>query len=205
MNITDLLQGDLGNQLIKGISAQEGTSEQQTSSVISAAIPAIMGMLKQNASSEDGASSLTNALNQHDGSILNNLSGALTEQKIADEGNSILTHILGDKKSSLENLISQHTGIEASKISGIIARLAPVVMGFIGQQKASSGLNENSGIGNLISGLVGKDSNGVLSSLLDQDGDGQLGLGDALSAFSKNKKGNDSDQSGGGILGGLFN
>ena len=49
-NITDLLNSDLGKQIISGISAKTGTSTKETSSVLSAAMPALLGGLHKNAS-----------------------------------------------------------------------------------------------------------------------------------------------------------
>lgn len=201
MNLSDLLQGQFGQQLIAGISRQEGASEQETSSVLSAAIPAIMGMLKKNASTEEGASGIVSALQQHDGSMLDNISNSVSSPETARDGNAILQHILGDKKGALENMISQHTGIDTSKISGIIARLAPVILGFISKKTSEQNLSGSTGLTDALGGILGNADNSVFSSLLDQDGDGQLGLGDALSAFSKKDS---SPGKSGGILGSIF-
>ncbi len=205
MDISQLLSGDLGKQLISGISGQAGTSESETSSVISAAAPALLGMLQKNASSTEGADGILGALSKHDGSILDNLSGFFGSGGDAADGDGILGHILGDKRGTMENALSNKTGVSSSKISTILAMLAPVIMGYLGRQtRNSGGMSNSSGLGGLLGGLLGSQGasggGNILSSLLDQDGDGQVGIGDAISAVSGKGK------SGGlaGIFGKLF-
>ncbi|WP_440311064.1 DUF937 domain-containing protein [Klebsiella pneumoniae] len=48
----------------------------------------------------------------------------------------MLDHIFGGQKSTVENQLSQNTGISIDKIGPILAMLAPVVMGYIGQQNS---------------------------------------------------------------------
>ncbi len=206
-NISELLNSDLGKQIISGIGKQAGTSEKDTASVVSAAVPVLMGMLQKNASSEQGASGILGALSKHDGSILDNLSGFLGSGDTTD-GNGILGHILGSKKDSIETAISQKTGVSSANTSKIIALLAPIIMGYLGKESKSKSVNNGGGLGDLLGGLMGGSSSGsssvggnILSSLLDQDGDGKLGVNDVITAISGNKK-----KSGGigGMLGGLF-
>jgi hypothetical protein len=205
MDISQLLNSDLGKQLISGISGQTGASENETASVVHAAAPALLGMLQKNASSEEGASGILNALNKHDGSILDNLSGFLGGGGDAADGNGILGHILGNKRGAMENALSNQTGVSGSKISGILAMLAPVIMGFLGKQAQTSNVSSGSGLGGLLGGLLGGSAQGssagggILSSLLDQDGDGHLSINDAISAVSGKGSGGL-----GGILGNLF-
>ncbi|MCO6459794.1 MAG: DUF937 domain-containing protein [Saprospiraceae bacterium] len=206
MDFTQLLNSGLGQQIISGIGNQVGTSEKDTSSVIGAAFPVLLGMLQKNASSEDGASGIMNALKKHDGSILDNLSGFLNMGDTTD-GNGILGHILGGNKSNVENAISQKTGVGAMDVAKIIAMLAPIVMGYLGRQTRNENVSNSGGLGSVLGGILGNAgssssvSGGILTSILDQDGDGQLGVGDVLSAVSGKQK-----KSGflGGLLGSIF-
>ncbi len=207
MDITQLLSGGLGQQVISGIGNQTGTSEQETSSVINAALPVLMGMLRKNASTEDGASGIMSALTKHNGGIFDHLSDFLGSGDTSD-GNGILGHILGNNKSTVENQISQQTGVSSLNVSKIIAMLAPIVMGMLGKQTSQSQANNTGGLGNILGGLLGAGGastssvgGGILASILDQDGDGQLGVGDLLSAVSGSNK---SSGGLGGLLGGLF-
>ncbi|HRF38840.1 MAG TPA: DUF937 domain-containing protein, partial [Saprospiraceae bacterium] len=65
----------------------------------------LVSALARNASTEQGAAALSNALDRdHDGSILSNLAGLLGGQAPAQDnralnGAGILNHILGDRQS----------------------------------------------------------------------------------------------------------
>ena len=76
--LLDLLNSDLGKQLISGASAQTGASEGKTADVLSMAMPVLLGAMKKNASTQEGASGLMGALSKkHDGTILDNLGSIL--------------------------------------------------------------------------------------------------------------------------------
>ena len=184
----NLLNGALGSELTAGISKQTGASEAETQSVISTALPALFGALQNNASSSQGAQGILSAIgSKHDGSILDNLSGFLGSNDTSD-GNGILKHLLGDKQGALEQGISTKTGVSSSTVSKILAMLAPVVMGYLGKQSRSNNVSDENGLGNLLGGLMGGQSgSNVLGGLLDQNGDGKLGIDDV-----------------GGLLGGFF-
>lgn len=200
MNISDLLTSDMGKQIISGISEKTNVSSNETTSVVTAAIPALLGALQNNASTPDGAAGILGALtSKHDGSILDNLSGFLGGGDTSD-GGGILNHILGDKQSALANGISSKTGVSSGNVSQILMMLAPIVMGYLGKQSQGSNVTSGSGLTSLLGGLLGGNSGGsILSSLLDQDGDGQVGLSDLAGLASGNKK-----DGLGGLLGKLF-
>ena len=89
--LLDLLNSDLGKQLISGASAQTGASESKTADVLSMAMPLLLGAMKKNASSQEGASGLMGALSgKHDGSILDNLGsilgGGSVDQNVIQDG-----------------------------------------------------------------------------------------------------------------------
>src|SRR5690606_11169805 len=109
--IMSLLNGDLGNQLTAGISRQTGASEAETQSVVSTALPALLGALQNNASDNQGAQGILQAIgSKHDGGILDNISGFLGSNDTSD-GNGILKHLLGDKRGALEQGIAGKTGV----------------------------------------------------------------------------------------------
>ncbi len=209
--ILDLINSDLGKQIIGSITNSTGLQPEQAGAVVSQGLPEILGKMQQNASSGD--SGLLGALlgGKHDGSILDNISGYLNGGDFSD-GGKILGHVFGDEKDALSSNLSAKTGVDSSIISKIIPMLLPIVMGYLGKQAQSNGVQDTGGLGGLLGGLLGGNSNqaqaggsslggSILTSVLDQDGDGQLGLGDAVAAMSgKGKSGGLL----GGILGNLF-
>ena len=71
--LLDLLNSPMGKQLISGVAGQTNQPENKTADVLSMAMPLILGAMKKNVSSPDGAEGLMNALsNKHNGSILDN-------------------------------------------------------------------------------------------------------------------------------------
>lgn len=186
MDISQLLNSDLGKQIIGGIGNQTGTSEKEATSVVSAAAPVLLGMLHKNASSEEGANGIMGALNKHDGSILDNLSGFFGSGDSTSDGNGILKHVLGDNRNSVENAISKKTGVDSSKVSSILAMLAPIIMGYLGKQtKNAGGVQSGGGLGDLLGGLLGGSGGSsmggdILSSILGGSSKKSGGLGGLL-------------------------
>ena len=210
----DLLNSDLGKQIISGVAGKAGTSEGETSSVLSSVLPALVGGMQNNAATSEGQSGLLGALlgGKHDGSILDNLSGFLGNDDYNDGGN-ILGHVLGGNQQNIQNQVSQSTGVSSDKTAMIMKMAAPILMGYLGKKAMGSGLNhegqtaDGGGLGGLLTGLLGNqtqaetssqsNSGNILTSVLDQDGDGQIGMGDITAVA--NKKGGL-----GGFFGSLF-
>lgn len=217
--ILDLLNSDLGKQIIGGVSNEVGEDQNKTASVLSMALPVLMGAMKRNASSPEGAEGLNRALEKkHDGSILDNLAGLFgggVDQEVKDDGDGILGHVLGDRRQNVENAISKQSGINTSSIGSILKVAAPLLMGMLGKQKRQQNVQSSSGIGDLLGGLLGGGSSNqaqapqqqsFIESILDGDNDGSV-LDDIAGMFfgGGDKKDNNSGGGGlGGLLGGLF-
>ncbi|MFK8060919.1 MAG: DUF937 domain-containing protein, partial [Polaribacter sp.] len=74
--ILDLLNSDLGKQIVSGVAGSTGTDSNKTGSVLTMALPVLMKAMERNASTPEGAEGLMGALSgKHDGSILDNLGG----------------------------------------------------------------------------------------------------------------------------------
>lgn len=200
--ILDLINSDLGKQIVGNISNQVGTSEGETTSVLSSALPQLVNAMQNNASSADGASGLLGALmsGKH-GGLLDNIGGMLGGGLDTEDGGKILGHVLGGNQSELENNLSLSSGVPSDKIGSILKMAAPLLMAFLANKAKSNNVQNGSDLGGLLGGLLGgsgtASGTSVLTSVLDQDGDGQLGINDAVAAVSK--KGGL-----GGLLGKLF-
>jgi hypothetical protein len=188
MNISNLLQGSAGQELVSGMVSQLGIDNQQAQTAISAAVPILLSALNRNANQGD-AHNISQALERdHDGSILDNLSGFLNGGNFSD-GMNILGHVLGNKQPQVENAIGKTSGLDSSQITQILAMLAPVVMGYLGKQKKQQGLDAG-GLSGLLGGMVsGASQNNqremsTIERLLDQDGDGSA-IDDAMDLGSK--------------------
>jgi hypothetical protein len=75
-NILELLNSDIGKQIIGGVSRETNQPANKTADVVSMALPLLMGAMKRNTSSPEGAAGLLGALNsKHNGSILDDVAG----------------------------------------------------------------------------------------------------------------------------------
>ena len=187
MDLTNILGALTGNDAIDAISQNLKIDSKQVSSVITNALPQLLGALQKNASTEGGAASLAQAIGNHAGSagnILNNLKAAdLTD------GNKILSHIFGGNLGNVLGGISKSTGVAANSVGSILASIAPSLLAILGKQNGNSGA---AGIGNLLGSLLGGSQQGSgLGSILgaamkDKDGDGKPDiLGGLGSLFGK--------------------
>jgi len=181
MDITELLNGPLGNQMIEGVKGQLGIDDAKAKSAVSSAVPVLISALNNNVKG-GGGESLLNALNKHDGSILDNIGGFLNGGDFSD-GAGILSHVLGDKQSKVENALGVSSGLSSSQISKVLMILAPIVMGYLGKQKQQSNV-DSGGLGDLLGGLLGGGQSDMLENILNQgskkSGGGLMDIGSKI-------------------------
>ena len=180
MNLEALL-GLLQGQDLGQLTEQVGGNEGQVKNGVMAALPAMLTALSKNTGTEKGAQELNNALEtKHDGSILNNLSGYLSNPDLKD-GAGILNHLFGSQTSNVANAVSQSSGLDTNGSMKMLQMLAPVLMGMLGQQKKQNNLDAE-GIGNLTSMLASNfgseaGASGIMeavTNLLDANKDGNV-------------------------------
>lgn len=185
------LSQQVGGQVARQISRQLGTDTATAESAINAALPMLLGAISRNAATADGAASLNKALDRHDGAILNDLLGAIGTGATTADGAKILGHVFGNKQNNVQQGLSQISGLSADNSAQLLAMLAPIVMGALGQTKRSGGLDAD-GLAVLLGGQRDTIDNslGGFARFLDFDGDGSV-VDDVLDMGSK-------------MLGGLF-
>ena len=205
--LMDLLNSPMGKQVISGVAGQTGQSENKTADVLSMAMPVLLGAMKKNVKSPEGAQGLMNALsNKHSGSILDNLGGLFSggvDQEVMDDGAGILGHVLGNSQPQVESALSERSGIDAGSIANMLKIAAPIVMGYLGRQTAGGNVNDANGMNSLLGGLLGGQSQqnqSLITSLIDTDGDGSVLDDVAEMVMGGNKKSGGL----GGLLGNLF-
>ncbi|WP_406622590.1 DUF937 domain-containing protein [Acidovorax sp. SDU_ACID1] len=197
---TPLLAEELMQQLqgapLQNIAQQLGTSTAETQSAVAMALPLLLGALGRNAQDAQGAQSLFGALQRDHmpqqaaglggGMDLGGLLGGLLGggRQGGGAGADILGHILGGGQARAESGLGQASGLGANA-GQLLQMLAPIVMSFLAQRVSAGGMDAG-GLGQMLGqerasvqrqGTPGGD---LLGSLLDQDGDGQVGLGDLL-------------------------
>jgi hypothetical protein len=208
-SILDLLQTNMGQTLINGAAQKTNTSPDKTATVLSQAMPLILGAMQRNARTPEGAASLTNALSdpKHSGSVLDMLGGLFGDgpgspEELEKDGAGILNHVLGQKQATVESAISTSSGVDAASVAQIIKIAAPIIMGLLGKQKQEHQISQN-GIGDLLGSVLGQsgsNDSSFLTSILDADGDGSM-IDDVAGMVLG---GNNKKKGLGGMLGGLF-
>jgi OmpA-OmpF porin, OOP family len=183
MDLLGLVKEQLTSAAISKISTFLGESNENTTSALGSAMPAILGGLMQKASTKQGAGDLLNTIKTggHDGGILDNLPGLLgggtATSGLLSAGTGLLGSIFGDKVGALTNIISGVSGMKTGSVSSLLSMAAPILMGVLGKQATSQGMGV-SGFTNLL--MSQKDSVKAalpagIGSILNVDG-----LGDFL-------------------------
>lgn len=176
INILDMIKSQVGSQIAGQIGAKFGVNETVAKSGIDALLPTILGGLISKVSSPGGAAQLDQAIDQggFDGGLLDNLTNMVTGDQgdqMANQGGGLVSMIFGDKAAALGPIIGKLTGMDSGKVMSLLAMLAPLVMSFLGKQKAVSGLDAN-GLATML--LSQKDS---VAAALPPGVAGAMGLG----------------------------
>ncbi len=167
--------GQLGPAGMAQIAKSLGTDESAAGSAISAALPAIIAGMANNASKPQGAEALSNALGSHSPSIFDALGPLLSG---GGDGAKILGHVLGGRQPSVEQNLAKQSGLNLDVIMKLLPILAPLVMGYLSKQKQEQGLDAG-GLGS----VLGQERRqveqkqpglGGLAAILDSDGDGSI-------------------------------
>lgn len=176
--LLDILINQLNDERLKQIGQSVGLEGNAVKSAVSTALPMLFGALTRNVDRGSGADDLLGALDRdHDGSILDDLGSALSQQGGAGEG--ILKHLFGGRQNTVEGLLSKVSGADNQKSHSLLATLAPIVMGVVGKAVRDRKLDANS-----LRGFLDEERQGIekqqsepmalLTKVLDSDGDGQI-------------------------------
>jgi len=193
MALIDQIQNQINDQALTGLSQQLGTDKKQTQNAITQALPMLIGALAKQTGNKDGSLNLINMLDMDgDGSVLDDIVGFFSSTDNG-AGPNILNTLLGNKRPQVEKGVSQLTDLNENKASLLLENLAPIVINYLGRQKQQQGLDASS-----IAGMLGQEVQqarsgdtssaiGMITNLLDQDGDGSM-LDDAMGFLGSLKK-----------------
>ena len=191
-SLVDELLAQLQGAPLQQMSQQLGTSHAQTETAVGAALPLLLGALGRNAAQPQGAMDLFSAL-QRDHTGGNGLGGLLSSLLGGSgagggggqtDGSAILGHIFGGNQQRAEAGLGQAIGL-GSNAGQLMKMLAPIVMSFLAQRMSAGNMNAG-GLGQALgqerqrAQQQGGIGGGLLGSLLDQDGDGEVGLSDLV-------------------------
>jgi hypothetical protein len=180
MDLMSLLQSQLTPEMIGQLSQQTGASPAQTETAAQGVFSTLLGGLAKNAAG-GGAEAILGALNKDQHSnVMGDLMGLLAGGAggSAANGAGILGHILGGQQHSAAQVISQASGVQQNGVADMMMKLAPMVMGVLGQQNQQSGGLNAAGLASMLGGAVQTQSSNPLMQLatqfLDKDHDGSM-------------------------------
>ena len=156
---------------VRNAAKQTGLTEQQTFEGLINLIPSLADGVKKNTADKGGLESLINAIGggKHE-RYLENADSVDPDEYIKD-GNSILGHILGNKKASRE--VAAQAAKKSGLSSTILKKLLPIAAGLF-----MASLSKNSRSKNMFNEKVSNSNAGIiskgLSMFLDQDNDGSV-------------------------------
>lgn len=193
MDVLDLLSGQLDSEkVLKQISTSTGANSDQVQKAIQLGLPALLQSLGRSAATEQGASALSKALDNHKDDKIDDIEDFLKNVN-TEEGSKILSHVLGGNKQKVQRNLAKQTGLKDNQVSDIMNQIAPLLLGTLGKQKASNNVN-SSGLANMLTGVLGsqmKNNNimDAVTNLLDADDDGSIvdDVGNMLGGFFKKK------------------
>jgi hypothetical protein len=185
MSLSDELIQHLQGEPLAQISQQLGVPQAQVANAAQAALPLLLGALGRNASQTNGAEALFGALQKdHAGVDLGSVLGAVLGG--GGQGDQILAHVFGGRQTRAEDALGTATGIGGDRAGQLLRMLAPLVLAYLAKRMFSQGNASPAVLGDVLGQehqRVIEDregSGGLLGAVLDQDGDGQLGLRDLM-------------------------
>ena len=155
-------------------------------------LPMLMEAMNHNARTPQGAQALTSALERHQEDNVDDLMGFL--QKVdTEDGSKILQHVFTDKNQKVQNNLSKQTGLNTDQVASLMAKLAPLLLGALGNQKKAQNLDAT-GVANLTSTVTkglqqfgGGNLFSIAKQLLDANKDGNI-MDDLGNLFRKFRK-----------------
>ncbi len=149
----------IGGLPIDQIAQQLGVDAATAQAAVAAVIPALAGGMGANAQDAAGAESLQNALQKHDGALLEG--GVNIDDVDTDDGQKIVQHVFGDNRDQVTQQLSGLGGIDSGMVKKLMPLLAPIVMGYLAKRmRGGSGGSSGGGLTDILGGLVGGKSGG---------------------------------------------
>mgnify|MGYP000903930259 FL=1 len=177
MDVINLVTEQINSKAVLGkIGKSVGAKPSQVKKVTELGMPALVQALQRNVSTSEGAAALNKALDQHKDDKVDDLAGFLNNVDVND-GAKMLKHVFAGKDQKVQKNIAKQTGLKTDQVSGIMAQLAPVLLGALGTEKKQKNL-DTAGLSDLLDILSGNIDGGrlvkIATSILDADGDGDI-------------------------------
>jgi hypothetical protein len=175
-NLKELILSQVTGAVQEKMASRNKLDKASTGTAVEDALTAILGGLQQNVKTKSGAEKLDTALaKDHNGSVLDDLVGAVSDGSLQGDGAKILTHIFGKKKADVTDKVAENSGVNASAAGDILSTLAPIVLGQLGKAKQSNNLDAGGVADTILRQQLPKGTlTTLLTGFLDRDKDGQI-------------------------------
>lgn len=194
VNLLDMLKDQIGDSIFSQAGQFLGADESGVKSAMGAAMPAILGSMITNSSSQKGAEGLLDMITSggHDGGIFDSLGGLLgggdTTSGFLNSGSGILKSLMGNKLGSVVDVIASVSGMKKGLASSVMSMAAPLVMGMVGRYVKQKALDAI-GLGKFLGGQSKHVANALpagMGSLLGFSADS--GMGDRIEEVAETAK-----------------
>ena len=168
-NLVSLVMQFLTPDMIAKIASVLGIDRSVAQKAIGGAIPALLAGLADVTSTPNGARQLSSTLAQQPGSLesLKSLIGGSGQNTLAETGSSMLSGLFGGGAlDTIAQSIGKFAGIDGQSSKSLLGMLGPVVLGTLGQQQRSAGLDA-SGLASLLGSQKGQIAAAIPSGLAD--------------------------------------
>jgi hypothetical protein len=203
--LLDSILSHLDEGTVRQMAGQLGIDPATAQSAIPTVLSTLLGGMARNAADPQGAADLHAAVaRDHDGSLLDNLSGLLGGDPVGSSGGGgglagllggdpagnsgggggllaqgagILGHVFGGRQGGVATQVGQATGLDTGTAGRLLMMLAPIVMSYLGRMHRQQGLDPG-GLAGILGGahaeIQQSSLGGILGSILDADHDGSV-------------------------------
>jgi len=181
MDLMDVLSGLMNNSSsTKKLGSKVGIDAEKVMQLAKLGLPALMAALNKNANTKESASSLYQALEQHQDDQVDDIENFL-ENVDTEDGEKMVNHIFQNKKAAIEKTLSKQSGLDLSQVASLLQRFAPLLLGLLANKKKEGNINLNnlSQLTSSLSNSMSQNSEnsgimGVFTQMLDSDKDGNI-------------------------------
>ena len=146
-NLVSYVMQFLTPDMVGRIASALGVNRSDAQSGVTAAVPALLAAFSGLADKPGGAQSLVNTIKQQSGVVDNfaSMIGGSNQASFIERGSSLLTSLLGSQDSaSLASAVGRFAGLGQTRATSLLGMLAPLVMGLIGKQIGTRGIDVGS-------------------------------------------------------------
>jgi hypothetical protein len=164
-SMVGMLMSHLSGDNLSMIGKLVGGDSNSAKSILSTAVPLLMGVMANTAAKPGGADTLARMTEGGKlDSVVDNTGGYLQNPDVAG-GTNILSSLLGGQQGTVVAMIAQKTGFSTESIGKVLAVVAPLVVGFVGKMMRQQNMDTSA-----LTSFLGEQSKMALAGAPDATG-----------------------------------